>query len=240
MLRIPGRYSAKDKKLVRAIRRMTGYSPVNIELYNQATIHRSVANSRFKGIKESNERLEFLGDAVLDIIIAEYLFKKFPFKDEGFLTEIKARIVNRENLNNLARKVGVDQITVFEQEGTHQRAYKSIYGNTLEAIIGAVYLDLGFKICNKFIIKKLILPHTDLEVLVKNNPNYKSRIIEWAQKENKDLSFDIIEVSGENHHREFTAQLEIDNTVVSTGNGFSKKKAEQDAAFKACELLNIE
>ena len=240
MLRLPGRYSEKDKELARAIHQMTGYPPGNIEVYHQATIHSSIANSKIEGIKESNERLEFLGDAVLDIVIAEYLFKKFPYKNEGFLTEIKARIVNREHLNQLARKVGVDTITVFEQEQSHQRAYKSIYGNTLEAIIGAVYLDQGFRRCQGFIIRKLVIPHIDLNTIIKVNPNYKSKIIEWSQKENRELSFEIIEVSGENHHREFTAQLAIDNEVISTGSGFSKKKAEQDAALKACELLNIE
>jgi ribonuclease III len=240
MFRLPEHYSEKDRKLAKAIRRMTGYAPLNLTLYRLATIHSSVAKEKLRGVKESNERLEFLGDAVLDMVIADYLFKKFPFKDEGFLTEIKARIVNRESLNELAKKIGVNKITEYEQEGSHKRAYKSIYGNTLEAIIGALYLDVGFAYSKIFIINKLLIPHIDLHTIVKNNPNYKSKIIEWSQKENKELSFEIIEVTGENHHREFTTQLEIDQKVVSTGNGYSKKKAEQDAAFKACELLNIE
>jgi ribonuclease-3 len=240
MLGAPRRYSEKDKQLYFAIKRMTGFPPVNLELYRLATIHSSVAREIELGVKESNERLEFLGDAVLDMVIADYLFKKFPYKDEGFLTEIRARIVNRERLNSLAKKIGIDRITRFEQEKNHKRAYKSLYGNTLEAIIGAVYLDLGFRLCRVFIVNKLVIPHLDIQKIIKNNPNYKSKIIEWSQKENKELSFEIVEVTGENHHREFTAQLEIDNEVVSKGNGFSKKKAEQDAALKACELLNIE
>ena len=239
LFRIPDNRSEKDRILARSIRRMTGKSPGNIALYRLATLHSSVAPEIRDGIKESNERLEYLGDAVLDMVIAAYLFHKFPFRDEGFLTDIRARIVNRENLNHLAKKIGVDAIIEFNQEPNTQRAFKSIYGNTLEAIIGAVYLDRGFEFSRSFIINRILIPHADLEAIISTDPNYKSKIIEWSQKENREISFEIIEVSGQNHHKEFTAQLQVDNKPISTGNGFSKKKAEQDAAFKACELLNI-
>lgn len=238
--RLFSNYSEKDKRLIAAIYHIVGNKPLNLDLYKLSIRHSSVAKESKEGFKESNERLEYLGDAVLGAVIAEYLFKKFPFKDEGFLTEIRSRIVNRESLNNLSRKIGLSDLVEFDAYKKSALSHKSIYGDTLEAFVGAVYLDRGFYFCRRFIIKKLIVPHFDIDELVKNNPNYKSRIIEWAQKENKEVRFEILEIKSNKHFKEFIAQVFVDNEPVSKGHGLSKKKAEQDAAQKSCEILNLD
>lgn len=234
------RFSEKDKRLISSIKSIIGSKPFNLSIYKLAFQHSSVAKEEIKGIKQSNERLEYLGDAVLGMVVAEYLFQKFPFRDEGFLTEIRARIVNRESLNKLGRKIGIAELVKYDEKKKSALSYKSLYGDALEAFIGAVYLDKGYAPCKQFIIKKLISPHIDLKEVVMTNPNFKSKVIEWAQKSNKEVSFEIIELkSGRNQLKEFTAQLLIDNEPICTGTGFNKKKAEQDAAQKSCEILQI-
>ncbi len=237
ILKIPKGKTANDDKLVRAIRNIAGLSPSNLELYKLATVHSSIAKENGRGFKESNERLEYLGDAILGAAVADYLFKKFPFKSEGFLTEIRSRIVNREALNLLARKIGVGNIVQYDQKNAHLQ--QVILGNTLEAIVGAIYLDKGYLRTKKFVIDKLIAPNYDLDELVNSNSNYKSRIIEWAQREGKEVRFEILNVKKGKNHKEFTAQVIVDNEPKGTGYGNSKKKAEQDAALKTCEMLNL-
>lgn len=231
-------YSKEDKRLIAAIARIVGSKPLNLKLYLLAGKHSSIARS-FKGIKESNDRLEYLGDAIIGAVVAEFLFSKFPYKDEGFLTEIRARIVNRDSLNQLAKKIGLSNLVEFNHNRKHSHSFKSLYGDALEALVGALFLDRGYKACRKFIITKLLLNHVDLEEIIKNNPNYKSKIIEWAHKENKDIRFEILEVKGEKHNKEFIAQVFINDNPMAKGTGFSKKKAEQDAAEKSCNMLTI-
>jgi ribonuclease-3 len=227
-----------DQQLIRAIQNIAGLTPSNLELYRLATIHSSIAAENKHGLKESNERLEYLGDAILGAAVADYLFKKFPFKPEGFLTEIRSRIVNREALNLLARKIGVGNIVQFDSKNTHLQ--QVILGNTLEAIVGAIYLDKGYLRTRKFVIDKMIVPNYDLEELVNSNPNFKSKVIEWAQREGHEVRFEIVNVKKAKNHKEFTAQVIVDNEPKGTGYGNSKKKAEQDAALKTCEMLEIE
>jgi ribonuclease-3 len=217
---------------------MVGYKPLNLSLYQLAISHSSIAKTNNDGFKESNERLEFLGDAILGSIVAEYLFKKFPFKDEGFLTEIRSRIVNRESLNLLGRKIGLQNIIAFESQN-RSRTHKSIYGNALEALVGAVYLDRGYQFCSKFIIKKLLIPHYDLDELINTDSNHKSKVIEWAQRNGKQVTFDIVNIKSIGNHKEFTAQVIIDSEMTGEGFGHNKKKAEQAAAAAACETLDI-
>lgn len=234
-------FNSKDnKKLIRSIKNIAGISPRNIELYKLATQHRSIAKQNDIGFKESNERLEYLGDAVLGSIVAEYLFKKYPLKDEGFLTEVRSRIVNRDALNLVAKKMGVTDILEYTNNRTNRHSYKSIYGDTLEALIGAIYLDKGYRSTKKFIIKKLLRQQYDLDKIILVNTNYKSKIIEWAHRQNKDINFEITEVKGSSHNREFRAELQVEGKPIAEGNGYSKKKAEQDAAQKSCEILLIE
>jgi ribonuclease-3 len=237
ILNIPKGKSKKDKMLVAAIQNIAGFTPSNLELYRLATVHSSIAKENGTGYKESNERLEYLGDAILGAAVADFLFKKFPFKPEGFLTEIRSRIVNREALNLLARKIGVANIVQFDQKNAHLQ--QVILGNTLEAIVGAIYLDKGYIRTKKFVIDKLINPNYNVDDLVNSDSNFKSKIIEWAQREGKDVKFEILNVKKGSNHKEFTAQVLVDNEAKGTGYGNSKKKAEQDAAFKTCEMLNL-
>jgi ribonuclease-3 len=154
ILSVWGKGSISDRALRKYIKNIAGISPGNVELYKLATQHRSIARQNDIGLKESNERLEYLGDAVLGSIVAEYLFKKYPLKDEGFLTEIRSRIVNRDALNNAARNMGINNIVEFTNNRKSRQAYKSIYGDTLEALIGAIYLDKGYKPAKKIYRKQ--------------------------------------------------------------------------------------
>jgi ribonuclease-3 len=218
---------------------LLGSSPNNLNLYRLAFLHASASkDSVAKSYKESNERLEFLGDSVLGMITAAYLFKKFPFKDEGFLTEIRSRMVSRESLNVLGRKLGLDEVIEYENQKKTILSRSSMYGDALEAFIGAVYLDKGFAFTQNFIITKILTQYFDLEIVVQNNPNFKSLLIEWAQKEGKKVLFTLDE-EGLHHNKEFTAFVLLDGEKISEGKGYSKKKAEQTAAMKACEELGI-
>ena len=232
--------SKSNRKLKASVKTITGIYPVNIELYKLATQHRSIAKHNNIGFRESNERLEFLGDAILGSVVAEYLFKKYPLRDEGFLTEIRSRIVNRDALNRVAKKMGITNIVKYTNNRKSRQPYKSIYGDTLEALIGAIYLDKGYMATRRFIVRKLLRQQYDLEQIIQTNPNYKSKIIEWAHRQNKDVKFEITEVKGSSHNREFMAELQVEGECIAKGNGYSKKKAEQDAAQKSCVKLDIE
>ena len=228
----------KLKEFINSIEQIIGAKPKNKLLYQLAFRHTSA--SKYNGInsfKESNERLEFLGDSVLGMVVAEFLFKKYPFKDEGFLTEIRSRIVNRESLNVLARRIGLDKLIEFDGHRNFHRT--SMFGDAMEALIGAIYLDKGFAFTKKFIISKLLSNHFDLDEVISNNTNYKSTILSWAQADGRKVEFLIVEEKGKNHSKEFIAQVLIDAQVISSGSGWNKKKAEQDASRRACEILSI-
>ncbi|UBM57847.1 ribonuclease III [Marinilongibacter aquaticus] len=231
---------AETKEFRKAIERIVGEKPGKDSLYHLAFRHTSASKKTVvEGFKESNERLEYLGDSVLGMIIAEYLFKKYPFKDEGFLTEIRSRIVNRESLNQVARKIGLDSLIMFDgNRVSHVRT--SMYGDAMEALIGAIYLDKGFRFTKRFIVKNLLANYYDLDEIIQNNTNYKSILLTWAQGLSKNVNFEIIQENGKHHSKEFVAQVTVDEEVVSEGRGWNKKKAEQDAARKACNALNIE
>ncbi len=234
------RYSStEDNKLVKSIRTIIGFTPRNLSLYHLAMKHSSMAVTNKRGFRESNERLEYLGDAVLGLVVAELLFARYPYKDEGFLTEMRSKIVNRESLNRLGKKIGLQNIIVYNEAAKSNISHKSLYGDTMEALIGAVYLDLGYKACKSFVIRRLINHHFDLEKLIHDNPNYKSKIIEWAQKNDRLLDFEVKELETSGKFKQFEAQIVVDGEVQETGYGLSKKKAEQDAARKTCEKNNI-
>lgn len=229
-----------NSKLIQSVKNIAGISPGNIELYKLVTQHRSIAKPNKIGLRESNERLEYLGDAILGSVVAEYLFKKYPLKDEGFLTEIRSRIVNRDALNQVAKKIGINDIIEYSDNKSSRQAYKSIYGDTLEALVGAIYLDKGYRATRKFIVHKLLSQQYDLDEIVVTNPNYKSKIIEWAHRQNKEVKFEITETKGASHNREFKAELLMEGEHIAYGTGLNKKKAEQNAAEKSCEKLHIE
>lgn len=232
-------FSAEDKNLYKQYKIVTGRRPNNISLYETATRHVSAAMVNAKGIKDSYERLEYLGDAILGMVVAEMLFKKFPFKEEGFLTELRSKVVNRESLNNLSKKIGLKGLVKYHKNKGSSISHKSVYGDSLEALVGAIYLDQGFRFTKKFIEFRLIGPHYDFEELAQTTTNYKSKIIEWAQRENKNIRFDIIQSNEDARDKQFIAQVIIDEVALAKGYGFSKKKAEQDAAQRSLEELNI-
>jgi len=238
--RIFKKHTPEEKKLILAIRAIVGKAPRNLKLYSLATLHTSISSKDEKGYRPSNERLEYLGDAVLSAVVAEYLFKKYPFKNEGFLTEIRSRLVNRESLNNLGRKLGLNVIIQVDTQKKGMYTHKSLYGDALEAIIGAVYLDRGYQFCRQFIVNKLIEPNFNIDLLIKTNSNYKSQLIEWAQKSAIEIHFDAKEIKDTGQHREFEVNVYLDKELRQTGRGPNKKKAEQTASRKLLETLDIE
>jgi len=228
----------EEKRLISFIKLMTGAKPLNLQLYQLALTHSSVAlKTPHQEFKVSNERLEYLGDAVLGAVIAEYLYKKYPYKDEGFLTEIRSRIVNRESLNNLSRKIGLANLVEFEGQ-KHNRNYQSIAGDALEAFIGAVFLDRDFFFCRKFILKRLLQPHLDIDKIVSTNLNFKSLLIEYAQKEGKEIEFVLIDEKIQKGTPVFTVEVLVAGESLGKGMGQNKKKAEQAAAEKAYLFLS--
>jgi len=227
--------SGDDKKLVAALKNLLGFYPKNLSLYKLAFFHKSVAPELKAGKKASNERLEFLGDAILDAVVADYLFKKYPFEDEGFLTELRSKIVSRKNLNHLAGKMGLDKF--IKSDNRANVKHNSIIGDALEAMIGAIYLDKGFLNTQKFILVQLIRNHIDVDELQEQELNFKSRLIEWVQKERKVLRFDVVSETDMGSRRLFVINAIVDDTVMGTGQDFSKKRAEQLAAEKAYEKI---
>jgi ribonuclease-3 len=229
--------SDSDKKISSAVFNITGFSPGNLSLYKLAFSHSSAARENSQGVKESYERLEFLGDSLLGAVVAEYLFKKFPFQDEGFLTDIRSRIVNREALNRVGKKMGLMSVVSYSGSVNHQ--HRSLYGDVLEALVGAVYLDKDYKTCRNFIMTQILDPHFDLDEVIQTNSNHKSVLIEWSQREGKKIRFEIIDEKGSMHSKEFTAVVILEDSTISQGVGTSKKRAEQSAAEKACLALKL-
>ncbi len=226
-----------DKELSKAIINIFGFRPGNIFLYQLAFKHKSVSSESVNGYKLSNERLEYLGDAVLGAIVAEYLFKKFPYKNEGFLTEMRSKIVNRIALSKLAQKLGLDKLVIFSKDT--KSPFRSMNGDAFEAFIGAMYLDKGFVFTRKILIKRVIDMHIDLESLEKNESNHKSRLIEWAQKDKHQLEFNVVAEKGEGYSRQYVVEIVVDGIAYGQGTDFSIKGAEQLAAEKTMnELVN--
>ncbi|MHA7877409.1 MAG: ribonuclease III [Bacteroidota bacterium] len=224
--------SLKDKKLKDAIWAITSLKPNNLALYKLALQHSSSKVNAY-----SNERLEFLGDAVLSLIIGEFLFKKYPLKEEGFLTEIRARIVNRASLGSLAKKIGIDTLLCYQKSIIQKEGYKFIYGNALEALIGAVYLDKGYQCCCDFVLERLLHCYIDLEALIQTDTNYKSQLVTWASRNRKKIRFEIVNEQRVGRLREFTAQVVLGDKTAGQGQGNSKKQAEQAAAQAALVTL---
>ena len=240
-LNIRGSIKAKfakeeQKELAHSIKNIFGFYPENIFLYALAFRHKSVAEELQDGIKNSNERLEYLGDAILSAVVADYLFKIFPYKDEGFLTKMRSKMVSRAQLNKLSLRLGISELIQATKDKGSQP--KSLNGDAFEALIGAIYLDKGYKFTRKIIIDRVYKAAIDIDELEKTETNFKSRLIEWSQKEKKVVEF--------RHSKEGNAStrknmhqisLYIDNVLVSKGKDYSIKAAEQIAAEKACQKV---
>ncbi|HET6991407.1 MAG TPA: ribonuclease III [Bacteroidia bacterium] len=231
--------SGPDKAFRKTLRALLGFWPENISLYRKAFTHSSAANqSRDTDTpKESYERLEFLGDAVLSSVIADYLFKKFPFKDEGFLTKMRSRIVSRQQLGKLAVKFGVDRFIVAES-GLAGRS-NSLNGDVFEALIGAIYLDKGYNFTARFINENILRFHLDIDEIEANDHDYKSKLIEWAQKGRKELRFNLVDETGAGQFKLYTIEIMIDGVPHGRSQHQSKKRAEQEAAGICITKLGI-
>ncbi|MCX6310023.1 MAG: ribonuclease III [Bacteroidetes bacterium] len=231
--------SGQDKAFRKSIRNLLGFWPGNISLYRKAFTHSSAANqSRDTDTpKESYERLEFLGDAVLSSVIADYLFKKFPFRDEGFLTKIRSRIVSRQQLGKLAVKFGVDRFIIAES-GLAGRS-NSLNGDVFEALIGAIYIDKGYNSTARFINQNILRFHLDIDEIEANDFDFKSKLIEWAQKSRKELRFNMVDETGAGQLKIFTIEITIDGEPRARSQHQSKKRAEQEAAGICITTLGI-
>jgi len=228
-------FSSDRKEFYLFLKELIGFYPQNLKLYDLAFKHKSASILDSQGNYVNNERLEFLGDAVLGSIIADFLYNRFPQEDEGFLTKTRSKLVNRAFLTNLTLKMGLD---VFIDSKTASNIKKShILGDVLEALIGAIYLDKDYKTTKFFVIKK-ILSFVDLNEVEQSDSNYKSQLIEWSQKNKKEIDFETVEESKENSkHPIFRAVVKINNKQLGKGTGTSKKEAHQNAAKEAFEKL---
>jgi len=211
-----------------------GIKPGNYFLYYTALSHRSIK----EGADENNERLEYLGDAVLSTVIADYLFKRYTYKGEGFLTEMRSKMVNRQQLNDIALKMGLKKLTIYNKFDSFLKG-SQIFGNTLEAIVGAIYLDKGYKKTQQWILKQLILPYLFVDDLEQIDINLKNRLIGWASKNGKQLEFETLNEKMEGSRRIFTIAVVLDGVILSEAKGFNKKDASQVAAQIAIEKLGL-
>lgn len=227
---------SKNRNFYFSLFRILGFLPGNKRLYEIAFIHRSASTTCKKGHLVNNERLEYLGDAILDAIIADYLYARYPHKDEGFLTQVRSKIVKRKQLNKVAYKLGISPFLV-SRTNTHQNQV-NLLGNAFEAMIGAIYLDKGYGKAKRFVNRKIIRKYLNIEKLAGKESDFKSRLIEWAQKNKEEISFMSREETPEDSHETyFSSQVLMQDKELGKGTGHSKKDAEQKAAEKA--LLNI-
>ena len=223
--------SVKDGNFFVTIQRIIGFKPRNIQHYEEAFTHRSMALQNKKGHAFNYERLEFLGDAMLGAVIAAHLFDEVGKGDEGYLTKMRSKVVSREHLNELGRDLGL--LNLVKSAIPKENFGVNIHGNLFEALVGAIYQDRGYKYTRKFINKRVIEPYVDIEKLEGRVISYKSLLIEWCQKEKKTFDFNTYEDSGQDVVRHFSVRLSIDDKQVAKARSTSKKKAEEKAAKRA-------
>ena len=221
-------HSQEDQQLFIELKKVLNFSPKNINKYKKAFTHRSVQMLDKKGIPINYERLEFLGDSILGSVIASYLYKKVPTGSEGYLTQMRSKIVSRKHLNELGKDLNL--IRFVKSNIDQSNVGDNIHGNIFEALIGAIYLDRGYNFCQKFIHEHVIVPYVDIEKLEGKITSYKGLIIEWCQKKKKKYKFDTYEDSGKESIKHFSVKLSINGEQVAKGRATSKKKAEEQAS----------
>ena len=234
---IKARFSKENKELIDTLKNIFGFYPGNIFLYQLAFRHKSVADEVQPGVKNSNERLEYLGDAILDAVVADYLFKIYPYKDEGFLTKMRSKMVSRKQLNSLSTKLGITKLIQATKDVRSQP--KSLRGDAFEAFIGALYIDKGYDFTKKIIIERIIKLHLDIDELQHTETNFKSRLIEWAQKEKHTVEFKSSKSTTGGNKLLHTVELFIDDEMVATAQDRAIKAAEQRAAEIAFQKESI-
>lgn len=224
----------KKKDFLKHLHNLLGFSPGKITLYTAALSHRSVKEK----VTDNNERLEYLGDAILGSVIADYLYMKYPYKGEGFLTEMRSKMVNRQILNEIAMKMGLKKITDYNRSDNSLKS-SQIFGNALEALVGAVYIDKGYTRTKRWVLQQIIIPHMFIEDLESVEINQKNKLYSWANRNGRLLEFETLEERIENGRRLFTVGAIVDGEVVAEGKAFNKKDASQIAAQAAVERLQI-
>ncbi|MDP4283336.1 MAG: ribonuclease III [Bacteroidota bacterium] len=227
-------YPKQERNFRKQLRNVLGFTPSKLNLYKTALSHRSVR----EGADENNERLEFLGDAILSSVVAHYLFMRYPYKEEGFLTEMRSKMVNRNQLNDIAVKIGLKKITIYNRFDNSLKI-SQIFGNTLEALVGAVYLDKGYEQTQKWVTLQIINPHLYMQDLENLDINQKNKLYGWANKNGKTLEFETLEEKIENGRRLFTIAAKIDGVVIAEAKAYNKKDASQVAAQIAIEKINL-
>ncbi len=224
-----------DSSFEKQLKNVLGIQSGNILLYRTAMSHRSVKETA----DENNERLEYLGDAVLSAIVADYLFKRYPYKGEGFLTEMRSKMVNRQQLNDIALKMGLRKLTFYNKFDNALKG-SQIFGNTLEALVGAVYLDKGYLKTHNWVLRQIVIPHMFVDDLEAIDINLKNKLIGWANKNGKALTFELAEERMEGSRRLFTINAMLDGELLAQGKGYNKKDASQVAAQVAVEKLSLQ
>lgn len=226
----------KDKESYLCFYRILGFYPRHIKYYQQAVLHKSTAIRSEGGRFLNNERLEFLGDAILDAVVAEILYERFPGKKEGFLTNTRSKIVQRETLNKLAVEIGLGNLIKYANCSSSHNSY--MYGNAFEALIGAIFLDQGYERCKLFLEKQIIGKYIDLEKLSRKEMNFKSKLIEWCQKNKVEVSFELIEQTFDvNASPIFQTAVLIEGLAAGHGTGYSKKESQQNASQVALKTI---
>jgi ribonuclease III len=229
-------YSSDERLFYSRLKNILNFRPGNLKLYHTAFVHKSASKVYADGSLLNNERLEFLGDAILDAVVAEYIFALYPKKTEGFLTQLRSKIVNREMLNILSVETGISEMVVLQNPNN---GYKNIYGDAFEAFIGALFLDKGYKLTKRFVLKQVIKKHIDICKLVEKETDFKSRLIEWGQKNKQEIEIESTEnPSLTDKIPQFVAHIKILDALVASGTGYSKKEAEQCAAEDALTKLD--
>jgi len=226
----------KDRESYSRFYSILGFYPHNISLYEQALLHKSSSVKSEKGRPLNNERLEFLGDAILDAIVADIVFKQFTGKKEGFLTNTRSKIVQRETLNKLAVQIGLDKLIKYSTRTSSHNSY--MCGNAFEALVGAIYIDRGYDVCKYFMEVKIMKRFIDLEKIARKEVNFKSKLIEWTQKNKVTISFELIEQFLDKEANPiFQSEILIEGLSAGTGVGYSKKESQQNAAKMALKKI---
>lgn len=229
----------KDKGSYLCFYKMLGFMPKNIRIYEQALLHKSSSVKSDKGILLNNERLEFLGDAILDAVVADILYNKFEGKREGFLTNTRSKIVQRETLNKLAVEIGLDKLVKSSTRSQSHNSYVS--GNAFEALIGAIYVDKGYDACKEFMEKRIIDRFINIDKIARKEVNFKSKLIEWSQKNKYTISFELIEQCCDGGGNPvFKTEVLVEGLSGGNGSGYSKKESQQNAAQMALQKIKTE
>lgn len=245
--RVKNKFFAKDKEFLSKLQDLLGFTPANLPIFQLAFSHRSNSNGhnnspngsekpKTYGNVQNNERLEYLGDAILGTIVAEYLFKKYPHADEGFLTKMRSKIVKRKSLNLIGEKMGLDLI-LSSQNNT--RLSRSMLGNAVEALVGAIYLELGYHGTKRYLIRKVLMNYLDIHELESIDDNYKSQLLEWCQKNGQNVSYKLIARYKYEKRDRFKVAVMINGKKIATADDFNKKSAEQTASEKALHTMGV-